>query len=130
MGQLVFRAGIFFSIMMFGFILGILYSDQGIDFNSERFDIKIVEEEESNNNIFELKEEETNIIDIEDDDGVVIYQDGGDEEIHKFLEDDDSLFNKSNSAQSELSPLFSELGLRTAAAFEKVFKKMFSVVNG
>lgn len=131
MGQLFIRATIFFAVLMFGFILGILYSDQEIDFSSERFDIiKRVDNENEDKRIFKLKENQTNIIKMEEDEGLVVYQEG-DEEIHKSLEGElPSFVNKDNITESESSPLFSELGLRTAGAFEKAFQKMFSVVDG
>lgn len=132
MGQFLIRAGLFLSILMFGFILGILYSDQDVDLSSKSFAIKEVEEAEESEDKkgFILKESQTNIIEMEEDEGLVVYQEG-DEEIHKSLEGElPSFIDKTNVPQSESSSLFSELGLRTAGAFEKVFQKMFSVVDG
>ncbi|WP_280768520.1 hypothetical protein [Salipaludibacillus daqingensis] len=128
MGQLLTRAIIFCSILMFGFILGILYSDQDVDFTSERFHLK--KEEPSTEQRFKVKDNQPHIIEMEEDEGLVVYQEGN-EEIHEFLEEQLPTFiDKSTESNQESSPLFSEIGLRTAGAFETVFQKMFSVIDG
>ncbi|WP_416149302.1 hypothetical protein ACM26V_24130 [Salipaludibacillus sp. HK11] len=136
MGQLIIRAGIFVSILMFGFILGILYSDQDIDLTSSRFQIK----EETlvdtkgyviNKEVEIHQKEQSNIIEMEDEEGLVVYK-KSDDEIHKSLEEQLPSFveRSDSSGSSHSSPLFSEMGLRTAGAFEQVFQKMFSYIDG
>ncbi|PYZ94233.1 hypothetical protein CR194_01460 [Salipaludibacillus keqinensis] len=130
MGQLLLRAGALISVLMFGFILGIIYSDQEFDFTNSKFHVK---EESTNDQAlpkYELKDLDTNEIKMGED-GIVVYEEGKgelhdslQEELPSFVEKAEPLTNE------EASPLFSELGLKTAGAFEHVFQKMFSVLDG
>lgn len=117
---------------MFGFILGILYSDNSTSVSDLRFNTKEVEEEEAKMR-YRLKEADSNFIDMEDDDGLVIYH-GGDIALHenhseeigayKVKEYDGGAFR-----EDEPPPLFTELGVKTANAFEQAFSRMFSVFD-
>ncbi|MGJ9381679.1 hypothetical protein [Salipaludibacillus sp. CF4.18] len=133
MGHLLVRMCMLLSILMFGFILGIIYQNEGLALYQSNFEV-IEEEVENDQNpnaekedepLFTLKEKESNIIDMEDDNGIVVYDgEGGDEEFHQKITHESSTYGGEES-----SLLFSEMGERTSGMFESVFQGLFRTVE-
>ncbi|UJW57436.1 hypothetical protein HXZ66_08495 [Bacillus sp. A116_S68] len=132
MAHVTFRAGLLVSILMFGFILGILYSDNGVSVGDLRFHTEEIEEEEPNIR-YRLKETDNNFIQMEDDEGLVIYH-GGDKDLHGSLPENGTYKLKENEVltfqEDQPAPLFTELGVKTADALEQAFSRMLSVFDG
>lgn len=134
MGHLLGKACIFLSILMFGFILGIIYQNEGFALYQSNFDVIEEELDENDEEIdvqeqdtakFTLKQKESNIIDMEDENGVVIYEGkGGDHEFHQSIAHEPSSYNGERN-----NLLFSEMGERTAGVFESVFQSLFSAME-
>jgi hypothetical protein len=134
MAHVTFRAVLLISTLMFGFILGILYSDNSVSVGGFGFNTgeKEIEEEESNTR-YRLKETaDSNFIEMEDDEGLVIYH-GGDKALHGSLPNSGTYKLKENDArrlhEDQPAPLFTELGVKTAEAFEQAFSRMLAVFD-
>lgn len=114
---------------MFGFILGVIYQNEDFEIQQSSFDW-VTEKEESNQSDitnkepkFTVKQTSSNIIKMDDEDGTVVYDgEGGDVAFHHSMEHETSSREHSNV-------LFSDLGEKTAGAFEKVFQGFFSVLE-
>lgn len=131
MGHILVRACMLLSILMFGFILGIIYQNQGFELQRSSFDW--VDDEENDIAVadsigepkFTLKHGESNIIEMDDEDGIVVYDgEGGDVAFHESISHEPS----GNRGQQK-SLLFPEMGERTAGVFEAVFQSLFRVTE-
>ncbi|SDY51145.1 hypothetical protein SAMN05421736_102143 [Evansella caseinilytica] len=134
----VFSRGLLLSaVLMFGFILGIVYSNHfptelGELLQSETVDETIAapdvstEETSSPHKGFIVKDKDDLKIEIEDGDQLVIYH-------HDEKEAGNSVLNEAVTAQNKQSGdsgnFLSEMGLRTAEAFEGVFRSLFALVE-
>ncbi|MFA9558797.1 hypothetical protein ACERII_15925 [Evansella sp. AB-rgal1] len=133
MGHILGRGLIFSAILMFGFILGIVYSNH-ISGDTDHFFQK--KEDQSDTVVktpspFEgLKKPKENIIDMEDGDGVVIYNHNDQlirDELIQGVDVKRDLLDKQTQAPD--NNFFSQMGLRTADVFEGAFKSLFSLVK-
>ncbi|SER70982.1 hypothetical protein [Salipaludibacillus aurantiacus] len=137
MSQIFLRGVILSAVLMFGFILGVIYSDQETDLTADRFNVIKTEEnpepEEGEEKLkFKVKETPSNIIEMEESEGLVVYHNNSHEEIQDLLDEPLPLYVEKSDTdylKREPSPLFSELGIKTAEAFEQAFSKMFSLID-
>ncbi|MCE7794191.1 hypothetical protein K8O68_17560 [Salipaludibacillus sp. CUR1] len=137
MSQIFVRGIMLSAVLMFGFILGVIYSDQETDFTADRFNVIKTEEkpepeQEGKKVKFKVKENSPNIIEMEESEGLVVYKNNSHEEIQDLLDEPMPLYVEKSDTdypKREPSPLFSELGIKTAEAFEQAFSKMFSLID-
>lgn len=140
MAHLFGRGILLAAILMFGFILGIVYSNH-VQEESDSIFVKKEEEQvvpdTSTTSVKQgplvFKEAKTNKIKMEDGEGLVIYG-HEDEELKKdLIQDVDlqrDLIDKNMQAYSNKGHnFFSQMGLRTAEAFEGVTRNLFSMVS-
>ncbi|MCD8511964.1 MAG: hypothetical protein LRY73_20355 [Bacillus sp. (in: Bacteria)] len=140
MSYLFGRGLIFSAILMFGFILGIVYSNHVQEESDSIFAKKESASSEVEKSFSTVKpspivfrEVESNKIKMEDGEGLVIYG-HEDEEIKKqLIQDVDlqrDLIDKNMQVQANKGHnFFSQMGIRTAEAFEGVTRNLFSMVS-
>lgn len=136
MSYLLRRGLLIITVFMFGFILGIVYTNGAIDEKQPiRFSSREEEPSEKNDSTatyqgFKLKNIDELKIDMEDEDGIVVYDD--DLMRKELIEDVDlqrDLLDKQQYMLESNDNIFSQLGLKTADAFEGVFRKIFAIVE-
>ncbi|MDQ0254337.1 hypothetical protein J2S74_001712 [Evansella vedderi] len=139
MAHIFGRGLLFAAILMFGFILGIVYSNH-VQVDPDNILAKKEKEPKEEESVpvrttpgIVFKEVEDYKIKMEDGDGLVIY-DHDDEEIRKDLVKDvdlqRDLMDKTLYANSAgRHNFFSQMGLRTADAFEGAFRSFFSLMS-
>lgn len=135
------RRGLLLSaVLMFGFILGIIYVKEASSDNiSPGFSLRADENQviEKNKDLFtykgfRLKNVDENKIQMEDGDGLVIYNYDDDTIRKGLIEGADlhrDLLDKQQYVLDSGDNIFSQLGLKTADAFEGVFRKIFAIVE-
>ena len=132
------RAVLIGAVFMFGFILGIVYMNHaetaegrvGFILPSPQF-----KDKEADGSApylgFKWKDSYELKIDMEDGEAIVIY-DEGEMSRHDFIGKADvqrDLLDKQNYVIDTKNNFFSEMGLKTADAFEGIFQKMFAVLE-
>ncbi|MDG5786528.1 hypothetical protein QA612_03425 [Evansella sp. AB-P1] len=139
MGHILSRGFILAFILMFGFILGIIYSNHfSLNDESSNRVLQRTEDEldSKQENIDQsspysgLIKQEENIIEMEDGEGLVIYNHGDEKIREELIEEPDlkrDLLDKQMYSAEDGQNLFSQTGIRTADAFESLFKGFFSI---
>ncbi|UTR09338.1 hypothetical protein MM300_15720 [Evansella sp. LMS18] len=140
MGHLLGRGFFLATILMFGFILGILYSNHISDAPGKHQENNGpgsgILASLSNRQPYQgyiLKETEDYKIEIEDGESTVIYE-HDDESIRENLIQREDLKRDLTGKQQQADEdagynFFSDMGLRTADALEGTFRKLFSFVD-
>ena len=140
MGYLLVRGVFLTTILMLGFILGIIYSNH-VSLEPEQFFLEKGQGEASDEKTpkvkkayqgFILKEAEDFKIKMEDGERLVIYNHDDEEILDDLVTEADykrDITSKQLQRNQSGNNIFSDMGLKTADVFEGTFKKLFSLVG-